>query len=847
MRHLPRLLFCLAALVPATALAQPPAAEPVAKWLDDTLPWHEPADRRSVFTHLDLAVTPDLAGKTLQGTATYTVRRHDTAPPLQLDAVDLAISDVVWLDSGKPTPAQWRAVPGGLVVDWPAGKSRDHLLRLKWTCAPRQGFYFVGPDQDEPNRPVHGWTQGETEEIRHWVPAPDDPDQRLSWQVAVTAPKALIALSNGDPAGKTEAGDLATTTFRSTPALPLYLLAVAVGPFVAVVHPHAGVPVTTWALPGEADHVKEAFSKLPTMVDALGQRLGVPYPFARYSQVVVHEFNFGGMENATLTLLTHRNVPDARATLDHDAEGLLAHELAHQWFGDLVTCRAWADIWLNEGWASFGDAVWHELAYGADRYAEELAGLRRCYLEEANSYQRPVVADRAPDADELFDGHTYCKGAWVAHMLRRQLGEAAFWPGVAAYLTKHKFASVETVDLQRALEQASGRSLRGFFKRWLHQAGHPVIKAELTWDDQAKVTRVTLEQTQKIERGLPPFDLRLEVAVRVALADPPQVHVLHLDRQRGEWSLPTPQRPALIELDPRSAWLVDWQVTAPAEDLAAMVRSSQLADVRLRALRDAGQQLGHKPTFDAVVFALQHDSARHVRARAADALGKGDRDAATGPLLTALLDREPMVRQAAAKSLGQLLAVVAQADLQKMAETDRSYDSQVAALRALVQIDRPAARPWMVKALQWPSHHDVVQAAALTGLATIGNVDDWAQIVAAVKPGRSKFLREGASAAVAEFGARNEPQRDEARRALEANLQDQSGRIRRATVEALAALDDPKSKGALLAAAARELADKQANRLRDVAKGLGQQSPLAERLKRLEDEVQQLRMQGGKH
>ncbi len=827
--------------------ANPPPSQPPAKWLDDTLPWHEPADRRVAFAHLDLAVIPDLTAKTLQGTATYTLQRSDGAPPLRMDAVALTMTEVAWLDGGKAVPAQWHALDGAIAIAWPETNERHHLLRLKWTATPHQGFYFVGPDQDEPERPVHAWTQGETEEIRHWVPAPDDPDQRLSWQVAITAPKQLVALSNGDPAGKTETGALATTTFRSTPKLPLYLLAVAVGPFVAVPHPHKGIPVVTWALPGEAVNVQTAFAKLPGMIDALSAKLGVAYPFARYSQVVVHEFNFGGMENATLTILTHRNVADPRSSLDRTAEGLLAHELAHQWFGDLVTCRTWADIWLNEGWASFGDAIWHELEYGADRYAEELAGLRSCYLGEASSYQRPLIADRTPDADDLFDGHTYCKGAWTAHMLRRLLGEQPFWQAVASYLTLHRFQSVETIDLQRAMERASGLSLRGFFKRWLQQAGHPVVRAELRWDQEAKTTRVTLEQTQKVERGLPLFDLRIEVAVHAKLDEPPQIHVLHLNRQRGEWSLPTPHRPALVELDPRSAWLIDWTLQAPPEDLAALLRHSKFADVRMRALADAGQKLGSKATLDAVIHVLQHDPARHVRARAASTLGKAAREAVLAPLQIALADdKEPMVRQAAAKALGMLVAAQALPALRRAAEQDKSYETQAAALRALVAIDRPAARPLLLQALQWPSYHDAVQTAALTGLGAVAQIADWPVVVAALQPGRSKFLREGAAAAVAEFGARVESVKDEARRALEANLHDGSARIRRAAADGLAALDDARAKPALLAAAAREQLDKYGNHLRDVAKGLGGQSPLQDRLQRLEEEVQQLRQQGGK-
>lgn len=817
-------------------------------WLDDAAPWHEPADRRIDFTHMQLHVAPDLAAGTLQGTVTYALQRHADAPPLQLDAVNLQVAEASFLESGKPVAASFRASAGKLFVDWPAGNARHHVLRLRWSCKPQQGFYFVQPDADEPNRPPHAWTQGETEEVRHWLPAPDDPDERMTWQVTVAAPKGLVALSNGNLKGRTENGAIAESTFDAPWPLPLYLLTVAVGPFVAVEHAKGKVPVTTWALPDQADDVRRAFARLPQMVDVLGQRLGVPYPFASYGQVVVREFNFGGMENASLTTLTYRNVPTAQSEKDWNADGLLAHELGHQWFGDLVTCRTWADIWLNEGWASFADALWQESYYGADRYMEELAGNRAGYFGEAHRYLRPIVSDRANDPDELFDGHTYSKGAWVAHMLRRRLGEEAFWRGLKAYLTEHRFGSVETADLQKAMETASGRSLRGFFRRWVHQAGHPQVRAEVQWNDADKLLRVTLEQTQKVERGMPLFDLEIEVAVRGELGGDAAMHVLRLDRQRESWTLPMARKPALVELDPRSAWLIDWTVQAPADDLAAMASHSKHADVRLRALGDLGRLLHEGPAFSAVLAAAQKDPARHVRARAAEILGRGLREHVAAELAKILSsDADAMVRQAAARGLGACLATDAWPALLQAAERDPSFEVQAAALQALGKLDRSKARPILMAALSRPSFHDLLQSAALRALAEAANDADWPAIAEAVTAGRSKFLRENACEAVAAFGARSAARQQDARLALEGLLQERSFRIRRSAAEALGALDDARAKPALMAAAAREPMGRAGARYREIAGSLGKNEPLQERLKRLEDDLQQLRQSGGRN
>ncbi|MSQ81709.1 MAG: hypothetical protein EXR77_02180 [Myxococcales bacterium] len=820
-------------------------ADSGADWLDDKHPWREPADRHVDFSHLDLQVTPDLAKRTVSATATYKLTRKHQTERLRLDAVDLNLTEVVWLQSGAAVAAKWQPVDHGVVIEWPPTADRDLELRLRYNCAPRQGFYFVAADADAPNRPLHAWTQGETEEVRHWLPAPDQPDERMTWTVAVTAPTALVALSNGDPDGKPmidKPTQLSLTRYRSTAPLPLYLLTVAIGPFVAVDHGHSKLPVVTWALADDVDNVRRAYAKLAKMVDVLGQRLGVAYPFSRYSQVVVHEFNFGGMENATLTTLTHRAVPDARAELDRPADGLLAHELGHQWFGDLVTCRSWADIWLNEGWASFADSLWHESEYGIDRYMEDLADSRRGYFEEANRYLRPVVADRAADPDDVFDSHTYSKGAWIAHMLRRKLGEEPFWRGVKTYLTRHRFGSVETDDLRRALEEASGLSLRGFFWRWLRQAGHPVLKVDLKWDDEAKMVRLGFAQTQRIERAMPPFTLAIEIALTAKQGAEPTLHRLVLDKVTDSFRLPAPTRPWLVEIDPRSAWLVDWTVEAATTDLAAMLERSAYADVRLRACTDLGRVL-HEPTaLAAILRAAQHDKARHVRAKATDLLGRGPRDKVIQPLVERLTkDSESQVRRAAARALGQLLSNKGWAALQVAARTDVSYAVQAAALQALVAIDRSQARAELLAAVARPSHQETVRAAALHGLATLADQQDWPLVVAAIESGQSKFIREAAAPSVAEFGARAMERKEDARLALEALLHEDSARIRRAAADALGILDNPKARQALLAAASREPLEKQREKLRQTAGRLGQQGPLTERLQRLEEEVQQLR------
>ena len=356
------------------------------------------------------------------------------------------------------------------------------------------------------------WSQCQDEDARYWFPCFDAPNEKATTEMTVTVPQPYFALSNGTLLSTTRDEAAGTITYHWLQDQPhsTYLMTLVVGEFSERTEMVDGLPVQWYVTPGREDDGQRAFGDTPEMVRFFGQRLGVPYPWNKYAQIAVSDFVFGGMENISATTLTDPALFDARARLD-SSDALIAHELAHQWFGDLLTCRDWSHGWLNEGFATFLDALFHEHNKGSDEFRYYLRQNAQATSRGWGRYRRPIVTNVYNEPIDLFDRHLYEKGALVLHMLRYVLGDAAFWDSLQQYVTANRHHVVETVDLERAIETATGRNLQAFFHQWVYKGGHPEYQVEFAWDDATRIATVTIRQQQQtgIEHGVetPLFDM----------------------------------------------------------------------------------------------------------------------------------------------------------------------------------------------------------------------------------------------------------------------------------------------------------------------------------------------------
>ena len=456
-------------------------------------------DRAANIKHIKLEVTLDFDAKKITGTATH--RLSAIAGPLErleFDAAELAINAV----RAGGEPATFETADGKLRIALPRalGTGEEIEIAIDYAGQPRRGLYFVGPDLEYPNKPRQAWTQGEDEDSRYWFPCYDYPNNRTTSEIVATVPEQFTAISNGALVGTSSDATAKTRTFHWRHDVPhsAYLITLAAGEFAMIEERAGSVPVTYYVAPGREDDARRAFGNTPKMIQFFERVIGVPYPYAKYAQVAVSDFIFGGMENTSATTQTDSTLHDARAHLDFKSDPLVAHELAHQWWGDLLTCRDWAHAWLNEGFATYFEALWCEENLGADEFAWNVRQDREGYLDEdANHYRRAIVCNRYRTPIELFDRHLYEKGSLVLHMLRRVSGDDLFFKSLNLYCTRHRGANVITQDLQHAFEDTTGRNLDFFFDQWVYKEGHPEIEVSSAFDDKKKLLSVTVKQTHK--------------------------------------------------------------------------------------------------------------------------------------------------------------------------------------------------------------------------------------------------------------------------------------------------------------------------------------------------------------
>lgn len=690
---------------------------------------HYGPDKTVDVEQIDLHLVPDLERRRLDGVCTSRVRALDEPVEiLTLDAVDLNVSSVE--SAGRAL----RFTPRGdrLDVHFEPPLAPETVTTFAITYSvenPRHGLFFVEPTAEYPKKIRHAWTQCQDENARYWFPCLDYPDEKQSTSATIVVPKGQFALGNGELVERCDEGPKTIFRYRQDIPHSTYLVTMAAGPFVEVAQPGASVPIYYYVLPGREADGERAFGKTPAMMAVFERRLDCPYPYARYSQIAVADFIFGGMENTSATTQTDRTLHDARAHLDFSSDPLVAHELAHQWFGDLLTCRDWSQAWLNESFATFFEGVFREADLGYDEYIYDVFEWVKRYLDEdRRRYRRPIVCNDYRDPIELFDRHLYEKGGAVLHMLRGELGETRFWRAIRRYVRDNAQRSVETIDLIRAIEQATGRNVRAFFDRWIFGGGHPQLRIGAAYDALRRALTLTIDQTQPVDAQNPAFAFDVELEV-----DGRRMRV-RVEREHETVTIPLDAEPALVRFDPGSFILADVTYALGVRFAAAALSGDPSLVARIRAGRELVKD-GSAQARAAVAAAFKGEIFWGVAAELAAALGKSRAAWARELLLETLDHPHPKIRHAVAEALGEFREPEVAAALIGPATRDESYFVQRAALHALGRTRSDKAFKILRDAARTTSWNGTIESGAALGLGELADPRATPLLLAMTKPG----------------------------------------------------------------------------------------------------------------
>ncbi|MDB5117252.1 MAG: peptidase [Mucilaginibacter sp.] len=658
--------------------------------------------------HTKLDVRFDYKKRYLYGKEWVTLKPHfyptDT---LRLDAKGMDIKNISVVKNGKNIPLKYKyedSLSLAIHLDKIYHNNENYTVYIDYTSKPNElhvkgsaaindakGLYFINPDGTEKDKPTQIWTQGETESSSAWFPTIDKSEQKTTDEISMTVPAKYVTLSNGRLASQRVNGDgTRTDTWKMELPHSPYLFMMAVGDFKIYKDHWRNKEVNYYLEPKYAPYAKEIFGITPELIEFYSKTLGVDFPWNKYAQIVVRDYVSGAMENTTATLhgeyvqATHRELLDAYY---NDGRSTIAHELFHQWFGDLVTAESWSNLTVNESFADFSEMLWAEHKYGKDEADAHSYTAMQNYLRSPGSKSKNLVRFHYDDKEDVFDAVTYQKGGRILNMLRNYLGYEAFYKGLGIYLKTNAFKAGEAQQLRLALEEASGLDLNWFFNQWYYNHGNPTLKIGYKWDDASKTESVYLQQTQDGDAFI------LPMAIDVYAGGKKVRHKIWMRDKADTLTFASAVKPDLVNVDGDKVLLAEKRESKALDEYVFQYFNAPLYLDRLEAIDFATPEQGSEGARKVLLAALK-DKYYGLRIKAIKSLNITNDDVrnAAQPILASLAqtDENTLVRAAAISALGKLKAS-GNMSLFKQAIKSESYAVQGAALAAIAQLDQPAA------------------------------------------------------------------------------------------------------------------------------------------------------------
>jgi aminopeptidase N len=689
---------------------------------------HHTPDRKVSIEHLKLDLRFDYERRCVEGVATFTLSPiNGGLTHFDLDIAEMAIKSVTLASPiSRPLEFETRLEKLEIELDRPYARGEPLTIEIAYSCSPRKGLFFVEPDEAYPDKPRQIWSQGENEDAHWWFPCHDATNQKMTTEMIATIKSNFFALSNGELLSVRENNGDRTYHWRQTQPAPAYLVTIVIGEYEALDDDFAGLPITYYVYKDRVREGRRLFAETPRMIEFFNEKFGYNYPYPKYAQILVDDFLFGAMENTSASTFTDRCLLDDSATIDLSYDDIVAHELAHQWWGDLVTCKDWSHIWLNESFATYSEYLWREHSRGHDEARFAIFQDFLTYLrEDRTSHRRPIVFNRYRFSEDVMDRHAYEKGACVLDMLRVELGDDAFFRTIAHYLKKHEFENAETNDFKVAIEEATGRNLHWFFDQWLYGPGYPELEVDYEWRREQKLLKISVKQVQGTEDGTRVF--RFPVEIETVTAEQRANYRVVVEKAEQEFYFHCESRPRMVLFDKGHRIFKVMRFEKSAQELIFQLTRAEEAMDRARAARELSAFKGEE-TVNALREVLLGDDFYGVRMAAAISLGEigsggaretlPDAKAALPTLMNAYrLSKDPHVRRACIYALGNFKDEETIDILGEALGKDESYYVAVAAARALAHIGGDKPYDILRASISRPSWQEVIAASIFHGFA----------------------------------------------------------------------------------------------------------------------------------
>ncbi len=722
---------------------------------------------------IELWVKPE--EKELEGLVELEITSGERPREIRLDANEMEIIEVR-LDGAE---VDYVYTGSELIVRpvRPFTKKVKRLLIRYRVVEPRYGLYFI-------DMPEMVYTQGETIWTSYWLPIYREPNMKFTFDVTLHVPSEWKAFSNGVLVDVQRRRDEAVWRYSFRFPSPSYLIAFAAGRFHVVKDRYRSIELE-YIVPEEfRDLVETTFRNTRDMLKFFEDWLGVQYPYPVYRQVMVRDFVVGGMENISITILNDLYMMDEHSRLDFRIEGLLSHELAHQWFGDLVTCKDWSQIWINEGFATFLNILYDRHWLGMDEYIYTLIRTMDSYLGETKEYTRPTVYRVYKYPEELFDRHVYERGGLILNMLMNLLGEETFRKGLKLFLTRHRFGNVDTNDLKRVLEEVSGEDLDWFFETFLYNAGHPQLQLSIERDESG--LKLIVEQVQ--DESMPEV-YKIPVEMMVKYVDgSTEVKTVRLTSRKEVFEVGGRKEVEYVVLDPYFKVFAELKLKYDLDMLSKIVLGDAPIYWRVLAVRALSRMKGKK-VVDILEEAVE-DKFWGVAREAVEALAKVGSEYAYRKLRS-LLERDlhPRVRAAVVSGVAkfrkkedfELLKSI-------LSNVSEAYSVRAEAAYGIGLLNVEDGVETLKQFLNGRSYAYIVERYVLRGIAEYDSDEAYAVIKEYAEPGKPEALRREAIALLGNY-----PERKETYRLLNRYAEDPSERIRRSVVRACEKLMNPKA------------------------------------------------------